>query len=113
MRHITSSCPLRHPVRQHLHRPVGASRVVADEVETEIVRPAHVAVHHEDHRHRSLLARPKDHRTDGRCGRSTPLDDFNPRFLAEAQRLVADIGQLDVHLDLPPELDIPKVDLLL
>ena len=58
----------------------------------EIVHSIHAGVHHELHFESGRLSRFEGHRTDGRCGWSAPLDDFNIWSLGKTQGLVTDIG---------------------
>ena len=82
-----------HPIRQDVHLTVRLGGVVGDQVQAEVVPAAHVAVHIELHFQARALARLEDRRTDGRDGRSTPLDDFDVRLLGQLKSLVADVGQ--------------------
>ena len=69
---------------------------------TEIMLAAHIAMHHKLHRQRGLLTGIEDHRTDGRCRRSTSLHDFDVRLPLEGQWLIANIGDLKFDLDRLP-----------
>ena len=102
-----------HPVRQDGQRLIGLFGIIRGHMHTEVMLAAHIAVHHELHRQRSLLTGIEDHRTDGRCRRSTPLDDFNVGFLREAQRLIADVRHLELGLDGLSQRHIAEIDFFL
>jgi len=86
--------------------------VVSQQVHPEIVHAAHGTVHHKLHREGCGLAGLEDHRTDGRCGRSAPLDDFDVWRFIEPEGLVAHIGQAERCLDSLTKFYITKVYLL-
>lgn len=90
---------LRHPIRQHRQRAVRLFRVVAGQVNLEIVFSIHAFVHHELHRELCTLTRLEYHRTDGRGRRSTPFHDFDIRLLTEPQGLVANIRNFEGNFD--------------
>ena len=104
---------LLHPIRQDLQRLIGLLGIVRGKVHTEIVLAAHIPVHHELHGQGGLLTGIEDHRTDDRCRRSTPLDDFNVGLLREAQRLIADVSNLELDLDSLSQCHIAEIDFLL
>lgn len=80
---------------------------------TEIVHATHFTVHHEFHRKSRRLTRFEDHRTDGRNRGSASLLDFDIRHFGEAQVLIADVGELERHLDSSAQLDFAQVHFLL
>jgi len=57
----------------------------------EIMHSIHAGVHHELHFESGRLSWFEGHRTDGWCGRSASLDDFNVRRFGKTQGLVTDI----------------------
>jgi hypothetical protein len=81
-------------------------------VNSEVVLAAHVTVHHELHRELRPLAGLEGRRTDGRDGRSTPLDDLDVGRLRKLERLIADIRQDELGFDGLAKTDVPEVDRL-
>jgi hypothetical protein len=79
-------------------------------VNAKVVPAAHVAVHHELHLQERALAWLEGRRTDGRDGRSTPLDDFGIRRFRHAQRLVAHVRQDEGNLHRLAERNLAEVD---
>ena len=73
--------------------------VIAREMDFEIMHPIHAGMHHELHVKGGSIAGLKHHRTDGRCGRSAPLHNFDVGGFIEAQDLVTHIHQRELHLD--------------
>jgi len=63
------------------------------------MHPVHTGVHHELHRQRSCRSRFEYHRTDGRSGRSAPLQYFNVGSFTEAQGLVTHIHNLELDFN--------------
>jgi hypothetical protein len=100
------------PVRKHRQQAFGLRRVIGEHVNPEVVWATHVTVHQELHRELRALAGLEGRRTDGRDGRSTPLDDFHVGGLRELERLIADVRQDKRGLEGLPEADVAKVDRL-
>lgn len=97
--HHNGSLLLLHPIRQNRYGLIGLHGIVREQMHAEVVLATHIAVHHKLDVHRCLLTGIKDHRTDGRCGRSTPLDNFDVWRLSEAQWLFTDVCHFKLGLD--------------
>lgn len=87
--------------------------IVREQVNAEIVHPAHIAMHHELHTYAGAFARLEDHRTDGRLRRSAPLRNFYVGLFLETQGLIAHIGQSKGNIYSLPQTHVSKIDLLL
>lgn len=72
--------------------------IIAWQVYAEIVHTIHTFVHHELHCQGGAFARFKNHRTDGRGGRSASLHDFDVGIFRKSKRPVACIGELEGDL---------------
>jgi len=103
----------RHPVGKHDQLFIALIGVVIGDMYPEIVHAFHTFVHHEAHRNGGLLARIKDHRTDGRYRRSAAFQNFYVWLFAELQRLIADIGQLKRYGNSLAQRDISQIHLIL
>ncbi len=102
---------LRPPTRHYVHDKIRIHDVVGLEMHSIIMRSTHPRVHHERARlDVGALARLQDHRTDGQCRRSAPLQDFNIRLLAETQDSIADIGNLDPERLIITKLHVALID---
>ena len=95
---------LRYPVGKDGNFLVRLRAVIGFEMQAEIVLAAHIAVHHVFHRDHGAFTRLEGHRTDGRCGGSAPLLNFDKRRFGKAKWLVANIGDPNVIANLISEL---------
>ncbi len=102
---------LLYPIRQHFHGLLRLFGIICHEIHPEVMFAAHIPMHHELHGDRRLLTWIEDHRPDGRCGWSTPFDDFNVRLLREAQWLIADVGHFEFGLYGLPQRHIAEIDI--
>ena len=102
-----------HPVRENFYCFLGLLWIIRHQVYPEIVFAAHVTMHHELHGQRGLFTRIEDHRTDGRCRRSTSLNHFDIGLLGKTQWLIADVGYLELGLDGLPQRDSPEINVFL
>lgn len=83
---------LRDPVGKDLNFLVWLGLVVGNEVQAEVMRAAHVAVHEVFQGNYGAFAGLDGHRTDDRGRRSTPCSYFDVRGFGEPQGLIAYIG---------------------
>ena len=104
---------LRHPIRENGEGLIGLVGVVIGDMDSKVMWPAHIAVHHELHRQYRRFTWLEGHRTDGRYRRSTPLAHFDIRRLGKTQRLVADVLQFKRSRDGFSQFYVSKIDLLL
>jgi hypothetical protein len=87
------------PIGEDGERDVFLVGIVVRDVNSEVMLPAHITVHHKLHRKGRRFTWLESHRTDDWGRKSTPLLDFNIRFFREKKRLIAGIGYCKGDLD--------------